>query len=153
MWPFVCLKKLQLKIKHACNSMSGQSYIAFYMKYPEVKLVASVIYLWSFWKKLNFILGDKCYVNTTPKWNHPKGNICACEFFHSLKKRKVLFVSYGYHYVKSVCIRSYSCPHFPAFGLSTERYGVSLRIQSECRTMRTRATPNKVTFHAGYDLS
>ena len=23
-------------------------------------------------------------------------------------------------------------PHFPAFGLNSERYGVSLRIQSEC---------------------
>ena len=25
-----------------------------------------------------------------------------------------------------------SCPHFPAFGLNTERYEISLRIQSEC---------------------
>ena len=36
------------------------------------------------------------------------------------------------HCLKSVRIRSYSGPHFPAFGLNTERYGVSLRIQSEC---------------------
>ena len=34
--------------------------------------------------------------------------------------------------MKSVCIWSFSGPYFPAFGLSTERYGVSLRIQSEC---------------------
>ena len=26
-------------------------------------------------------------------------------------------------------------PHFPAFGLNTERYGVFLRIQFECRKM------------------
>ena len=26
---------------------------------------------------------------------------------------------YIYHYVKRVCIRSYSGPHFPAFGLNT----------------------------------
>ena len=32
------------------------------------------------------------------------------------------------HYVKSVRIRSYTGPHFPAFGLNTERYSVSLRI-------------------------
>ena len=38
-------------------------------------------------------------------------------------------------------------PHFPAFGLNTERYGVSLRIQSECRKMRTRTTPNTDTFY------
>ena len=29
--------------------------------------------------------------------------------------------------MKSVCIRSFSAPYFPAFGLNTERYGVSLR--------------------------
>ena len=52
------------------------------------------------------------------------------------------------HCVKSVRIRSYSCPHFPAFGLSTERYAVSLHIQSECGKMRTRITPNTYTFHA-----
>ena len=52
------------------------------------------------------------------------------------------------HYVKSVSIRSYSGPHFPAFGLNTERYRVSLRIQSECGKMQTRITPNTDTFHA-----
>ena len=36
------------------------------------------------------------------------------------------------HCVKSVCVRSHFGPHFPTFGLNTERYGVSLRIQSEC---------------------
>ena len=34
---------------------------------------------------------------------------------------------------KNVCIRSFSDPHFPAFGLNTETYSVSLRIQSESR--------------------
>ena len=37
------------------------------------------------------------------------------------------------HCVKSVHIRSYSGPYFPAFGLNMERYGVSLRILSEWR--------------------
>ena len=46
------------------------------------------------------------------------------------------------HCVKSVHIRSYSGSHFPAFGLNTERYGVSLRIQSECVKMQTRITPS-----------
>ena len=31
-----------------------------------------------------------------------------------------------------------SGPYFPAFGLNTERYEVSLRILSECRKIRTR---------------
>ena len=50
------------------------------------------------------------------------------------------------HCVKSVRIRSYSGPHFPAFGLNTEY--VSLHIQSECGKMRTGITPNTDTFHA-----
>ena len=50
--------------------------------------------------------------------------------------------------VKSVRIRSYSGPHFPAFGLNTEEYGVSLRIQSECGEIQTRITPYTYTFHA-----
>ena len=32
----------------------------------------------------------------------------------------------------------FSGPYFPAFGLNTERYGVSLCIQSECGKIRTR---------------
>ena len=49
--------------------------------------------------------------------------------------------------VKKVRIRSYSGPHFPAHGLNTEKYGVSLRIQSEYGKMRTRIIPNTNTFH------
>ena len=52
------------------------------------------------------------------------------------------------HTVKRVRIRSYSGPYFPAFGLNTERYRVSLRIQSECGKIRTRTTPNTDTFYA-----
>ena len=50
--------------------------------------------------------------------------------------------------VKSVRIRSYSGPHFHAFGLNTEKDGVHLRIQSECWKIRIRITPNMDTFHA-----
>ena len=53
-----------------------------------------------------------------------------------------------HHYVKSVHIRIYSGPPFPAFGLNMERHGVYLLIQSECRKMRTRITPNTYTFYA-----
>ena len=41
------------------------------------------------------------------------------------------------HWVKSVRIRSFSDPYFPAFGLNTERYGVSLCIQSKRGKIRT----------------
>ena len=53
------------------------------------------------------------------------------------------------HSVKSVRIRSYSGLHFHAFGLNTERYRVSLRIQSECGKMPTRIIPNTDTFYSG----
>ena len=51
-----------------------------------------------------------------------------------------------YHCVKSVRIRSYSGPHFPTFGLNTERYSVSLFIQSNCGKMRSRITSNTDSF-------
>ena len=52
------------------------------------------------------------------------------------------------HCVKSVPIRSYSGPYFSAFGLPKEKYGLFLRIQSECWKIRTRTTPNTDPFHA-----
>ena len=52
-------------------------------------------------------------------------------------------------YVKSVCIRRFSSPYSPAFGLNTEIYGVNLRIHSECWKIRTRKTLN--TDHAAMD--
>ena len=45
-----------------------------------------------------------------------------------------------WHCVKSVRLRSFSCPHFPAFGLNTETYRVNLRIQSKCGKIWTRKT-------------
>ena len=51
------------------------------------------------------------------------------------------------HCVKSVCVPSYSSPYFPSFGLNTERYRVSLRIQSECWKIGSRITPNMDNFH------
>ena len=52
------------------------------------------------------------------------------------------------HCVKSVHSQSFSGPYFPVFRLNTERYGVSLHIQSEYGKIRTRKTPNMETFHA-----
>ena len=54
----------------------------------------------------------------------------------------------NWHYMKSVGIWSFSGQYFPAFGLNTERYGVSHRIQSECGKIWTRKTPNTDTFDA-----
>ena len=51
-----------------------------------------------------------------------------------------------------VRIPSYSGPHFPAFGLNTERYSVSPHIQSKCWKMRTRVNPNTNTFYSLSDF-
>ena len=51
------------------------------------------------------------------------------------------------HCVKSVRIRSDSGPHFPAFGLNTERYCIS-PYSVRMREMRTRITPKTDTFYA-----
>ena len=60
-------------------------------------------------------------------------------------------LSKAFYCVKSVGIRSFSGPYFPAFGLNLERFGVSLHIQSETGKIRTRKTPNTDTFYAVFD--
>ena len=50
------------------------------------------------------------------------------------------------HCVKSARIHSYSGSYFPVFGLNAERYGVSLRIQSECGKMQSRMSLDMDTF-------
>ena len=50
--------------------------------------------------------------------------------------------------MKSIRIWSYSGPHFPAFGLNTGRYSVSLCVQSECTKTGSRATPDTDTVYA-----
>ena len=49
--------------------------------------------------------------------------------------------------VKGIRVWSFSGPYFPAFGLNTEKYRISLRIKSQCRKIRTRKTPNTDTFY------
>ena len=52
------------------------------------------------------------------------------------------------HFVKKCPYSELFCsaffPNFPAFGLNTERYGVSLRIQSECGKMREKYRPEQL---------
>ena len=76
-----------------------------------------------------------------------KKNVLYMSFSTSLQGSKWA-ITMRPHCIKSVRIRSYSGPHFPTFGLDRDRCSVSLRIQSECRKMRTRITPNTDTFHA-----
>ena len=54
----------------------------------------------------------------------------------------------GFHCMKGVQIRSFFWSVFSAFGLNTERYGVSLRIQSNTGKYEPEKTPYLDTFHA-----
>ena len=66
----------------------------------------------------------------------------------AVTEKIVLKKSFNFHCAKGVRIGSSSGPYFPAFGLNTERYSVSLRIQSECGEIRTKITPNMDTLQA-----
>ena len=72
--------------------------------------------------------------------------------FYALLPTKKFKKLWRFHCVKSVCNRSFSGSLFPALGLNTERYSVSLRIQSECGKIRTRKTPNTDTLYVVFSV-
>ena len=61
------------------------------------------------------------------------------QLLNILAKRSILntLQSSENHCVKSVRIQRFSGLYFPACGLNTERYSISLRIQAKCRKIRT----------------
>ena len=98
-------------------------------------------------------LGGMKYINKTIFHNE---HISLSDFINLIWKRgkapslwlydsnSWILIRYS-HRVKSVCIRSFSGRYFSTFGLNTEGYSVSFRIQSECVKIRTRKTPNTDT--------
>ena len=76
------------------------------------------------------------------------------QFSHFKQQFQTYFIDMGSHFtvdldcVKSIRIRTFSGPSFPAFGLNMKKYSVSLRIQSEYGKIRTRKFPNTDTFLA-----
>ena len=85
-WYWRLFQKISFRPKwNIFNSVSGQTLITAYMKYPKMKLVAAVISLPSFCQKWNFISGNKCHVNTARKRNHAERNVSACEYFIKAK--------------------------------------------------------------------
>ena len=75
------------------------------------------------------------------RWHFFVGNSCNTVLLVENEKKNVS--------LRENCPYSeFPCPYFPAFGLNTERYSVSLRIQSECGKIQTSKTPNTGTFEA-----
>ena len=59
----------------------------------------------------------------TAKFVSKKDVFCTSGTIRSIyEKRKSWVKTDKTHFMKSVCIRSYSGPHFPAFGLNADRY-------------------------------
>ena len=80
-------------------------------------------------------------------------------FSKFLLSRKVAETNYFSWIEITVTAYRLKCPYselfwsdFPAFGLNMERYKVSVRIQCECRKIRTRIITNTDTFYAVYVL-
>ena len=67
--------------------------------------------------------------------------------FHSFMSFQILVFEIYDSSMKSVRIRSFYDPYFCTFALNTDRYGVSLTIQSKCGKIQTRKIPNTDTFH------
>ena len=101
-------------LKNFCLRSSATSY-----KLTHWNLKFGILYLKT--SVLTSLPKLKEFIKT---WRRPesKCNICKCS------------VNPYHHCLKSVQIRSYSL----VFGLNTEICGVDLRIQSECRKIRTR---------------
>ena len=70
--------------------------------------------------------------------------------FHCLSGCVFRILPNIYLCVKSVHIRSFCGPYFPALVLNIEIYRVILGIQSKYRKIQSRKTPNAGTFHTVY---
>ena len=81
----------------------------------------------------------------------PQKQYSLCHSFQPLtffQKSMIIDFCHGPHCVKSIRIRSFSGPYFLTFAMNTEKYSVSLRIQSNRGKTRTKKTRNTDTFLA-----
>ena len=96
------------------------------------------------YEKLNY---KSLFYPNKVKSNKNPTNFGSFNIFISSVQFKVGFILYSIqcenHCVKSVRMRYFSGPYFPALGLNTEKY-----FRSECGKILTRKTPNTDTFHA-----
>ena len=73
-----------------------------------------------------------------------KGIICHCSISASLLLSATVREKCPYYELLVSILRAFLILMFAAFGLNTERYGVSFRIQSECVKIWTRKTLRKM---------
>ena len=92
---------------------------------------------------LNYIIGNS-------HWYAPESMLYAQDKYlydqlNYLRNSRCFGVDLS-HCLKIVPTWSFSGPHFPAFKLNTMIYSVNLYIQSQCRDILTRRTPNTGTL-------
>ena len=131
------VKRSNNPLIHALNSMvaviKDTSKKLFFFKFPNEDFDASVCFFnfffyWAFLKKHTPLLEWKISL-LEKSWKNKRTS--GTNIFKQSKS------------LREKCL--YSGPHFPIFGLNSERY--SVRTQSECWKLRTRITLNTNTFY------
>ena len=107
----VCLHEISFRTKWIIFILvSGQFLITVYMIQPEMKLIARVISMRSFWQRWNFISGDKISCKHYPEWNYikdKKKHLCM-GLFHQRKNDWLLLNGsfFSYHPWSKISIQS-----------------------------------------------
>ena len=139
-WDFLklfCLSKMYALFRGQFEKFSAsQTYLRVVWKQPHEWHHLTLATLWQYhMDMLFFTFSTRSFLVS-----HFQSTMNRC------KARSINHIDY--HCVKTIRVWSFSGPHFPIFGLNTERYPVSLGIQSECGKMQTRKTSNTDTLHA-----
>ena len=122
-------------------SVSAQLFIAVYMIQREIRLIAGVISLRSFWQKMNFVSGDKISCKHYRKWNHIKQNICTCIYFI---KTKML----GFNWIGSFSWITPAKFHFLSYAMKSSLNTISFTVGWNFilgRFSGLMQTPSKIT--------
>ena len=102
------VRYLQQKLSRNTRQVSGKYFIIYWIKYFKIGLKIGLKILWD--------------------------DIFIIMFYLEVSHIEILEIKCPY----SELFWSVFSPHFPAFKVNTDRYGVSLRIQSECGKMWNR---------------
>ena len=102
---------------------------------------ADVLYIWTILLIIKFVNNKPCSVSFVFSMYCCPQEILLWGFVWKERLKESFRNDSLSHCVKNVCIRTYSFLHFPPFGLNTERYGVSLHVQSKCGKILRVRTP------------
>ena len=134
MWVITAAHCIYGKKKDEITVVLGRYLEIFYCVCFDFLFLFYLVTAGILWKVIEFLIASAKY------WTKSINLVLCVHFGFYLGKTLYIFNIWILHCVKSVRIQSFSGPYFPAFGLNTERYSVSLRIQSKRGKIRTRKT-------------